>query len=163
MALFGGNTTARKCSAFANLALNEKEERGRKMEDRKKRAIENHKKGYNCAQSVLCAYSDVLGIDEEILFRVAEGFGGGMGMLGTCGAVTGMFMAAGLAKSSGDLTACSSKPETMKVIRQLREAFEAKNQSLICRELKGVDTGKPLRSCDGCIEDGVEIAGKILL
>lgn len=144
-------------------ALRGNKKRGRNMEDRKKRARQNHEKGYNCAQSVLCAYSDVLGIDEEILFRVAEGFGGGMGMLGTCGAVTGMFMAAGLAKSSGDLTACNSKPETMKVIRQLREAFETKNHSLVCRELRGVDTGVSMRSCDGCIEDGVEIVGKILL
>ena len=132
------------------------------MEERKKRAIENHKKGYNCAQSVLCAYSDLLEIDEEILFRISEGFGLGMGMMGTCGAVTGMFMAAGLVNSSGDLKACSSKPETMKLIKELREAFEQKNQSLICRELKGVDTKQVLRSCDGCIQDAAEIAGKVL-
>ena len=40
----------------------------------------------------------------------------------------------------------------------MTEAFRTKNQSVICRELKGVDTGTVLRSCDGCIEDAVRIA-----
>ena len=130
------------------------------MDERIKRAYDNHKKGYNCAQSVVCAYSDLLGVDEETLFKLSEGFGLGMGMMSTCGAVTGMFMAAGLVNSSGNLQACNTKPETMKIIKQLRDAFEQKNGSLICRELKGVDTRKVLRSCDGCIEDAVRIVGE---
>lgn len=133
------------------------------MEERVKRAIANHKKGYNCAQSVLCAYSDLLNVDEELLFAVSEGFGGGMGgMLGTCGAVTGMFMAAGLKNSCRDLTACSSKPQTNGLVRELAGEFKEKNQTMICRELKGIDTGKVLRSCDGCIEDAVRILGEKL-
>lgn len=131
------------------------------MEERVKRALENHKKGYNCAQSVLCAYSDLLGVDEKTLFAASEGFGGGMGgMLGTCGAVTGMYMLAGLYNSCKDLQACSSKPATNKMVRELAKEFEEKNQSLICRELKGVDSGKVLRSCDGCIEDATRIVGE---
>lgn len=130
------------------------------MDERIKRAYENHKKGYNCAQAVVCAYSDLLGVDEETLFKMSEGFGLGMGMMATCGAVTGMFMVAGLINSSGDLQACNTKPDTMKIIKQLREAFEQKNGSLVCRELKGVDTKKVLRSCDGCIEDAVRIVGE---
>lgn len=130
------------------------------METRVKKAVENHKKGYNCAQAVLCAYSDLLGVEEETLFAVAEGFGAGMGgMLGTCGAVTGMYMVAGLQNSCKDLQACSTKPATNKIVRELAKAFEEQNQSLICRELKGVDTGKVLRSCDGCIEDAARIVG----
>lgn len=133
------------------------------MEERVKRALENHKKGYNCAQSVLCAYSDLLGVEEETLFAVSEGFGGGMGgMLGTCGAVTGMYMAAGLQNSCKELQACSTKAVTNKLVRDLAKEFEEKNQSLICRELKGVETGKVLRSCDGCIEDATRIVGEKL-
>ena len=49
------------------------------MEERLQKATEDHKKGYNCAQCVLCAYADVLNMEESVLFRVAEGFGGGMG------------------------------------------------------------------------------------
>lgn len=131
------------------------------IEERVTLAMEKHRQGYNCAQCVLCAYSDLLGIDEETLFRISEGFGAGMGgMMETCGAVTAMFMAAGLTKSSGDLTACNTKPQTMKQVRELAAEFKEKNQSIVCRELKGVETHQPLRSCDGCIEDAVRIAGK---
>ena len=85
------------------------------------------------------------------------------GMMQTCGAVTAMFMALGLANSSGDLQACDTKPQTMKKVRELAAEFEKKNGSIVCRELKGIDTGKVLRSCDGCIEDGIRILGEYLL
>lgn len=131
------------------------------MEERINQIKEKHKRGYNCAQVVLCAYSDLLGIDEETLFRIAEGFGAGMGgMMETCGAVTAMFMAAGLKNSSGDLAACNTKPQTMKLVRELAKEFQDKNQSIVCRELKGVDTGVVLRDCDGCIEDAIRILGE---
>ena len=123
-----------------------------------------HTRGYNCAQIVLCSYAEELGIDEETLFRISEGFGAGMGgMMQTCGAVTAMFMALGLANSSGDLQACDTKTQTMKKVRELAAEFEKKNGSIVCRELKGIDTGKVLRSCDGCIEDGIRILGEYLL
>ena len=130
------------------------------MKERIQRAYDNHKRGYNCAQSVVCAYSDLLGVDEEILFRMSEGFGLGMGRMDTCGAVTGMLMAVGLLKSTGDLKNCKSKPETMKVVKEMQEAFLEKNGSITCREIKGVDTKKVLRSCDGCIEDAVRMLGE---
>ena len=33
---------------------------------------------------------------------------------------------------------------------------------MLCKELKGVETGKVLRSCPGCIEDGVELVQEVL-
>lgn len=51
----------------------------------------------------------------------------------------------------------------MKKVRELAAEFEQKNGSIVCRELKGIDTGKVLRSCDGCIEDGIRILGEYLL
>ena len=134
------------------------------IEERVAEIKDKHTRGYNCAQIVLCSYAEELGIDEETLFRIAEGFGAGMGgMMQTCGAVTAMFMALGLANSSGDLQACDTKPQTMKKVRELAAEFEKKNGSIVCRELKGIDTGKVLRSCDGCIEDGIRILGEYLL
>ncbi len=41
-------------------------------------------------------------MDEETMFRIAEGFGFGMGMMDICGAVTGMFMVMGLDNSVGN-------------------------------------------------------------
>ena len=134
------------------------------IEERVADIKDKHTRGYNCAQIVLCSYAEELGIDEETLFRISEGFGAGMGgMMQTCGAVTAMFMALGLANSSGDLQACDTKPQTMKKVRELAAEFEKKNGSIVCRELKGIDTGKVLRSCDGCIEDGIRILGEYLL
>lgn len=134
------------------------------IEERVAEIKDKHTRGYNCAQIVLCSYAEELGIDEETLFRIFEGFGAGMGgMMQTCGAVTAMFMALGLANSSGDLQACDTKPQTMKKVRELAAEFEKKNGSIVCRELKGIDTGKVLRSCDGCIEDGIRILGEYLL
>ena len=134
------------------------------IEERVAEIKDKHTRGYNCAQIVLCSYAEELGIDEETLFRISEGFGAGMGgMMQTCGAVTAMFMALGLANSSGDLQACDTKTQTMKKVRELAAEFEKKNGSSVCRELKGIDTGKVLRSCDGCIEDGIRILGEYLL
>lgn len=134
------------------------------IEERVAEIKDKHTRGYNCAQIVLCSYAEELGIDEETLFRISEGFGAGMGgMMQTCGAVTAMFMALGLANSSGDLQACDTKTQTMKKVRELAAEFEKKNGSIVCRELKGIDTGKVLRSCDGCIEDGIRILGEYLL
>ena len=134
------------------------------IEERVAEIKDKHTRGYNCAQIVLCSYAEELGIDEETLFRISEGFGAGMGgMMQTCGAVTAMFMALGLVNSSGDLQACDTKTQTMKKVRELAAEFEKKNGSIVCRELKGIDTGKVLRSCDGCIEDGIRILGEYLL
>ena len=44
------------------------------LTERQKRVEENHKKGYNCAQAVACAYSDLFGVDEKEAFRAVECF-----------------------------------------------------------------------------------------
>ena len=40
--------------------------------------------------------------------------------------------------------------------------FEEKNGTIICRELKGVDTGKLIRDCDGCVEDAATIVDEYM-
>ena len=133
------------------------------MESRVKKTIENHAKGYNCAQSVACAYCDLVGMDEETIFKAAEAFGAGMGsMTATCGAVSGAVLLAGLKNSDGNLENPQSKSTSYALAKQIIEAFEAKNTTVICKELKGVETGVKIRTCDGCIEDAAEIAEKLI-
>ena len=48
------------------------------METRVDKVAEKHKSGYNCAQAVACAYCDLIGIDEETMFRLTEGLGLGI-------------------------------------------------------------------------------------
>ena len=79
-------------------------------------------------------------------------------MQGTCGAVTGMYMIAGALGSSGAIEKGMTKGRTYQTVKGLTAAFDEKNGSHICKELKGIETGKVLRSCDGCIEDAVRIA-----
>ena len=72
--------------------------------DRKELAQEYFKKGYNCAQAILSTYADLFGLSEQDAYRIAEGFGTGMGAMGeTCGAVTAAFMLIGLKNSNGKL------------------------------------------------------------
>lgn len=127
--------------------------------NRKEKALENHHKGYNCAQAVLCAFTDKTDYTEDQLFRLSEGFGFGMGTQGTCGAVSAMVFLAGLEKSLGvDQIPETNKKESYKLAKALIDAFEAKNKSVICKDIKE----KELRSCDGCIEDAVEILEEML-
>jgi C_GCAxxG_C_C family probable redox protein len=133
-----------------------------KME-RVEKALANHKKGYNCAQSVACVYCDMFGIDEETAFRMSEAYGLGMGDMADCGAVTAMALVTGMKESDGNISSPGTKKVCYKKMKELIEAFKEKNGTIICRELKGVDTGEPLRSCDGCIEDAVVIIEDHLL
>ncbi|MBQ9934841.1 MAG: C_GCAxxG_C_C family protein [Lachnospiraceae bacterium] len=133
------------------------------MESRVDKTIELHNKGYNCAQAVACAYCDLVGVDEETMFKMTEGLGLGMGgMEGTCGAVTGACILAGMKNSTGNLDVPNSKVNTYKLSREILESFKVKNGSVVCKELKGVQTGKMLRACPGCIMDAASLVEKIL-
>lgn len=131
--------------------------------DRKEQAVMLHKSGFNCAQSVACSFCNVMGADPVETFKLSEAFGFGMGSMGTCGAVSAMAIVVGMKVSDGNLDSPKTKKECYKVMRELTEAFVNKNGSMICREIKGVETKKVLRSCDGCIEDAVELLDKYLL
>ena len=128
--------------------------------NRCEKAVENHKRGCNCAQAVACVFADKLGYSEDEIFRLTEAFGGGMGgTQGVCGAVSGMVLVAGGVKSHG----IDKLPETNKKVsydfgRELMEKFQAKVGSIICSEIKG----KQLCSCDGCIEEAVRILEEML-
>ncbi|MBQ1846540.1 MAG: C_GCAxxG_C_C family protein, partial [Clostridia bacterium] len=53
--------------------------------------------GYNCSQAVALAFADLCDIGKDQFLKIASSFGGGMGRLReVCGAVSGMFIVAGL-------------------------------------------------------------------
>ena len=136
---------------------------GGHINDQKRKAIELHDKGFNCAQAVACAFAEEMGIDESIIFKMMEGHGLGMGcMEGTCGAITGAVAVIGAIKSCGDIEKPVSKAATYKLSGELVKRFQEKNQATKCKDLKGIETGKVLRSCPGCIEDATAILEEIL-
>ena len=140
------------------LEIRQKQKKGTKDMDRIAQALEYRKRGYTCSQAVACVFCDKMNLDEKTVFEIMEGFGiGGGDMRGTCGAVSGMAMVTGKALSSGNLDAPDSKQKTYAKLRELNAKFREKNGSTLCRELKGLDTGEVLRSCNGCVEDAVRI------
>ena len=133
------------------------------MKTRVHETIKRHDKGYNCAQAVACTYCDLVGIDEETMFKMTEALGAGMGgMEGTCGAVSGACVLAGAKQSSGNLEKPDSKAASYRLSKEIVKQFREQNESVVCRELKGVGTGKVLRPCADCIKDAARLAESIL-
>ena len=105
------------------------------------KAIKNFiDKNYNCCQAIVCAYSEELGLSEDIAFKLTEGFGSGMGGLkDTCGAVTGMFLIVSFLNSVGDKAfPLKSKQDTYNKFQELASLFKEKCGSIYCRELKKI-------------------------
>lgn len=102
--------------------------------------------GYNCAQSVFAAFCDETGLPRETALALASSFGGGMGRLReVCGAVTGMFMAAGLLYGRFKPGDSEAKSLHNLRIQELAARFREENGSILCRELLGIDAdGSPV-------------------
>ncbi len=124
---------------------------------RAEQAVENKKNGMNCAQAVVSVFTDVVDVDLDTLLAMTQAMGVGIGatMEGTCGAVTGASMIAGLAERDGRAVA-------MKKAGNLVREFKEQNQSVVCKELKGIGTGVVLRECNDCVKDAVEMLENIL-
>lgn len=131
----------------------------------KEKAARNFaEKGYNCCQAVICAYCEEFGIVDEDVFKLTEGFGGGMGGLqNTCGAVTGMYMAIGMHNSAGEKdNPRKTKMDTYASIRDVAHKFEEENGSIFCRDLKSIENGMQRVSCQKCVEDAAELVEKYI-
>ena len=100
------------------------------------------KQGYNCAQSVFLAYAPELGFDKETALKLSSSFGGGMGRLReVCGAVSAMFMVAGLKFGYIENDNDEIKSKHYERIQNLASEFKSRNGSIICRELLGLEDG----------------------
>ena len=99
------------------------------------RAAELFVGGYNCAQAVAAAFSDVTGIDEAASAKLASPFGGGMGrMREVCGAVSGMLMVYGQLYGY-DHPDPEAQKKCYATVQELAEKFRQQAGSIICREL----------------------------
>ena len=130
---------------------------------KKELAIAKHDMKFNCCQAVACAFSEEIGVDEQILFTAGEGFGLGMGGTeGTCGALSGAIMLGGFKNSDRNIENPGTKAETYKLSKEMVSRFKAKTGGTICKDLKGLETGTPLCSCPDCICKGVEVVEEVL-
>lgn len=104
------------------------------------KAVNNFREGYNCAQSVLLAFANKVGLKENEALKLASSFGGGMGRLReVCGAVSAMFMIAGILKGYTEPNNDIVKANHYKLIQDLAAEFKSKYGTIICRELLGLD------------------------
>jgi len=89
------------------------------------------KSGNNCCQAVLIAASQVweIPVGDDMLAAAAL-FGGGMGSGCTCGALTGMVMAAGI------MHKYHPHPTGAKLPQQLHDQFKQEFGSTCCRVIK---------------------------
>lgn len=116
------------------------------INSRAEQAAEKKKCGYNCAQAVACSYCDIAGTDEETMKNITQAFAVGMGsMEATCGALIGAGVVAGMVLKDKKASFAASK--------EIITKFKEQNKSVICKELKGVGTGKALRECNDCVRD----------
>ena len=71
-----------------------------------------------------------------------------MQVLALCGAISGAAVIAGLINQD--------KAGTSQTVRSVMNQFKQQNGTVICKDLKGVETGKVIRSCDDCVRDAVK-------
>ena len=97
------------------------------------------REGYNCSQSLVLTFADLLPLEESVLLKMSSSFGGGMGRLReVCGSVSGMFLVCGLLYGYDGPETGPVKAEHYARIQELARRFEEKHGSIVCRELLGL-------------------------
>ena len=92
--------------------------------------------GYNCSQSVFCAFCDVTGLELDDAARMASSFGGGLGRLReVCGTVSGAALVLGIVRGYGDPKDREAKKAHYALVQEFARRFREANGSIVCREL----------------------------
>ncbi len=143
----------------------------------KERARELFLEGYNCSQSVFCAFCHRFGLDEETAKKISAGLGGGVGrMREVCGAVSASAMVLGSVCAATDGKDSEEKQKNYDLVREFSEKFTLLHSTIICRDLiklpvKMEDTAKPddrtaeyykKRPCLKIVEDAAEILTEMI-
>jgi len=139
------------------------------------KAVTIFNNGYNCSQSVVSAYAEQFGLDNETALRIAGRFGGGMGRRGeVCGALTGAIMVIGLKYGSVESGNTESKNHTYELVYEAAKRFRARNGCIHCNELLGIDIHNPedraraveqnlfSSKCPDFVRDAAEILEELL-
>ena len=146
------------------------------IEQRVERAKGLFNSGYNCCQSVVLAYTDIIGLEPTLAATISAPFGGGMGRLReVCGAVSGMTMVAGFLSPCPTADNPVAKKENYALVQRFAEAFREQNGAIVCRTLLGLDHAKDeptpsprtaeyykKRPCAELVGDAARIVGEYL-
>lgn len=139
------------------------------------KARATHATGSNCAQSVLCAFSDSVAFDAVAAHRFATGLGAGFGRRQlVCGAVSGGAMAIGAALGNDTGADAEAKERCYALVDEFVGKIEAEFGSSSCQALLGVDLKTPegraavkdrglnVSVCERIIGRAAELAAEII-
>ncbi len=99
------------------------------LTEREALAEELFRQGFNCSQSVFCAYAEDFGLTRDLAAKISCGLGGGVGrMREVCGAVTGASLVLGL--RYGD-----DKAVVYPHVQEFCRRFKEETGSIVCHEL----------------------------
>ena len=147
------------------------------IEERVKIAVQNFESGYNCAQSVFLAYSDVFELNLEMAKKMSVSFGGGVGrMREVCGTVSAMAMLAGFKSPVLDQQDQEARTKNYAMVQKMSDLFKEKHGTIICRSLLPAAEASQTapqpsartaeyyakRPCSKYVEDAARIAGRML-
>ena len=110
------------------------------VQERSQKAMEYFKDGYNCCQSVVMAFDDVVGVEKDLLATVSAGFGGGFGrQREVCGCVSGMTLLSGFLSPAADPSVKVNRTDNYALVQNFCGQFKAECGSIVCKELLGLD------------------------
>ncbi len=133
--------------------------------------------GYNCAQSVVCAFAPEMGLTTEMAAKIASGFGGGIGRTrSVCGAVTGMVIVLGALRGYNNVDETQKKTKIYKLVKKSLDEFKHRSDSILCDELLNLQKHTPYnpvaeartpeyyksRPCSVLVKDAADIVSDIL-
>jgi C_GCAxxG_C_C family probable redox protein len=144
------------------------------IQDVRQLAADNMTRYDNCTQSIVAAFTQVLGLEDGGVFKAASGFWGGMVSSLTCGVhsagviLMGMIMGRDRLDEGLDGLLPMVFP-TQELIRRLNERLGSHS----CKELTGVDftnleqamayrLSDDHKKCIGCVADGAEEIAKLI-
>lgn len=108
--------------------------------DRARLASDYHQQGYNCAQAVACAFSDVIGLPVERIAALTGAFGGGFRMGELCGALSGAAVVLGARWPNDDPRDMKAKSFVSKKIMAFQKRFLERFPAVRCREIRDLHT-----------------------
>jgi len=93
---------------------------------------------YNCCESILLTLSEHLGVESEMIQRIATGVGAGFSLNGlTCGSISGAAMAIGM--KYGRDSSEDNPAATWKRVNSFIKDFKDRWGAVTCRELTDLD------------------------
>lgn len=106
------------------------------MSKRAELANTYHERGYSCAQAVACAFSDVIGLEEEKIAAMLSGFGGGFRAGEICGVISGAITVLGAKWPHAVAEDQQAKEFAAEKAREFHRLWREKFPEVRCEPLK---------------------------